>query len=205
RLGDLERGAGHQHAMELEADRARLDVADPGQERGAEQIAPAGTGALQRQRLGHDLAARRLAHEFGQRREIRGRCRFLWGGQRARNVRRSIRCMGASRPSSPGARGPQRRRAGNPGVSLRWLYIRLPAGRLARRVRTVFSGAAMFRTLLAVSVLAGSVLAALCAAPASAQQAPPTPAPELAKLKLLEGNWEGSGTAMMEPGKSSKW
>lgn len=55
------------------------------------------------------------------------------------------------------------------------------------------------------SSLALSVLAALGAAPVPAQQGPPSPAPELARLKLLEGSWEGSGTATMEPGKPSKW
>ncbi|HLQ39240.1 MAG TPA: DUF1579 family protein [Planctomycetota bacterium] len=51
-----------------------------------------------------------------------------------------------------------------------------------------------------------STLAALCAVPVLAQQGPPSPAPELGKLKMFEGSWEGSGTATMAPGQPpTKW
>jgi hypothetical protein len=37
-------------------------------------------------------------------------------------------------------------------------------------------------------------------------QGPPQPAPQLGKLKVLEGSWQGSGTAKMQPGApATKW
>lgn len=51
-----------------------------------------------------------------------------------------------------------------------------------------------------------SLLTLLLCLPLAAQDGPPGPAPELAKLKPLAGHWEGSGTAIMDPSAPpSKW
>lgn len=51
-----------------------------------------------------------------------------------------------------------------------------------------------------------SFLALLLCLPLAAQGGMPGPAPELAKLKPLAGQWEGSGTALFAPGApASKW
>ena len=56
------------------------------------------------------------------------------------------------------------------------------------------------------SALLSLVSLSLLAATATSQDAPPKPAPELARLKAFEGHWEGSGTAMMGPGtEPTKW
>lgn len=51
-----------------------------------------------------------------------------------------------------------------------------------------------------------SFLALLLCLPLAAQDDMPGPAPELARLKPLAGNWEGAGTAVFAPGApASKW
>lgn len=51
-----------------------------------------------------------------------------------------------------------------------------------------------------------SLVIIILAASLSAQQAPPSPAPQLDRLKPLVGQWQGSGTADMHPGAPpAKW